>query len=264
MADYPKCMVGVTHAGDAFAVRNKRGTTVGGLCAPHERQQRKAIETAGYHLHSWEEMRARGLWSDHEQKEKADRERDTATGAPPRSYPGDYTDVADADFVDDARDDIPDPGDPLPKRRKRVDAGGPQDRKITEHRDSLRAEALDGNLRGGADPDPPRGRDAGVPTTEAVGDHRPQLSSQVPAPSPSGMGTAGGMAPSGGPGNPVPPSSQALSVPAAQLEWWRGASQLAVTTEETEILCRPPDPYDVLVRDRGILYLPWTIQTTSR
>lgn len=257
LKEFPACMYGKPHAGDYCVVRGKTGQTVGALCLKHYKESWQAMDHPGFHVHTHEEMEARG---DDEQAKK------TAKST--------YTDDAREDDIPTEWGDVPeiDPGDyPVRggKAKDRASVSTPQpptqhldpvrrdDRGITDGynpaQDSIVAEPVSGvssrtNAGGGQD---------ATAENRPAGDGRqlatrtpdyPPLQAQAPAVAPA-------RGASGGSGGQREVGQGAFYAP---IEWWQGAGELVLEDYQLQALWEPFDPNLFEVREHdGRWYLPW-------
>lgn len=94
------CMYGESHAGDAYVVRSKVGRTVGVLCQSHWLANHKALQDRGYHLHTLEEMAARGELADERERPQSASEGVVSERPEESGQPPDYDSGGDTQTVE--------------------------------------------------------------------------------------------------------------------------------------------------------------------
>lgn len=252
-----QCMYGSKHEGDAWVVRNKVGKTIGYLCAKHKKETWDATTHTGFHLHTFEEMGARG---DHESKEEA------ATDARDSSYIT-TADIDDTGYVTDE----PDPFDhrpgaeASPNNRPNPTRGTPYylepdsavDRANPASVDSPAGSLTPGHLRGSTASDNGGARDNGSQEGQHVGNDRPEHSRLDNPPTVYTQATPPTSPATTGRGQGDGGYAVAKARFAAPIEWWQGAGELVLEDHQRDTLWMP-FPDDLFeCRYDGTWYLPW-------
>lgn len=230
--DYPSCLYGGDHAGEAFAVRNDRGVTIAGLCPEHKRTRWDREPMSAYHLRTWPELAERKDGNHAHQHRDADMGGDRATVGSPadarassektgvhRGLPGDRQESGAHDSGPDTQSALPVRGGPALSAHpgQAVDLGAsryPED--ITDRR---------------LESHPPTRQGALEEATAPAGATQP----------PRAIRTAG-------------TASELRETP---LIWWQGAGELVLEPWQIELLREPFPPTLFEKNFEGEWYLPW-------